>query len=97
MDRRQRQSGIRDRLKGDEITKTLFEDYIGISLRLKIKHPLVGKGYFRVWNDVLGRPREICGRIQECEQDYFARSWSHFTVKYDDMSHIHISEPTRPY
>jgi hypothetical protein len=73
-------------LKGDEITKTFFEEYIGISLRLKIKHPLVGKGYFRVWNDVLGRPQEICGCIKECEQDYFDRSWSHFTVKYDDMS-----------
>jgi hypothetical protein len=72
--------------KGDAITKTFFEEYIGISLRLNTKHPLVGKGYFRVWNDVLGRPQEIYGRIKECEQDYFDRTWLYFTVKYDDMS-----------
>jgi hypothetical protein len=73
-------------LKGDAITKTFFEEYIGISLRLKVKHPLVGMGYFRVWNDMLGRPQEICGLIKECEQDYFDRTVSHFTVEYDDMS-----------
>jgi hypothetical protein len=72
--------------KGNEIAETFYRDHIGISLRLKTEHPLVGKGYFREWNDVLGRHQEIYGRIKECEQDYFERAWSYFTVKYDDIS-----------
>jgi hypothetical protein len=70
-------------MKGDEIAKTFYEEHIGISVRLKTKHPLVGKGYFREWSDMHGRPQEICGCIVECEQDYFDRAWSYFTVKYD--------------
>lgn len=72
--------------KSDAIAKAFYEEHIGISVRLEIEHPLVGKGYFRVWNDMLGRPQEICGRIEECQQDYFDRDLSHFTVKYDDAS-----------
>jgi hypothetical protein len=69
-----------------EIAKTFYEDHIGISVRLRKEHSLVGKGYFREWNDMLGRPQEIYGRIEKCEQDFFDRTWSYFTVKYDDMS-----------
>jgi hypothetical protein len=69
-----------------EIAKTFYEDHIGIRVRLNRVHPLVGKGYFREWNDMLGRPREIYGRIEQCEQDYFDRASSYFTVKYDNSS-----------
>jgi hypothetical protein len=44
------------------------------------------QGYAREWIDVRGRPKYTFGRIEECEQDYFDRDCSYFTVKYDVLS-----------
>ena len=72
----------------DAVVKTVrgfYEDHLGIALRCRHDHVLVGLPYYTEWIDVKGERREIYGKITECWSDQFKLGDNlTFTIQYDE-------------
>jgi len=69
----------------DEVLKYFYEDHLGILLRRRRKHILVGRSYYMEWIDAVGRRREIYGSISDCWDSLLEGDDKlTFTVRYDE-------------
>jgi len=76
---------------GKEYARPFYEKQLGLKLRCKVKHELIGKSFCEQWIDVNGEKKMLFGTITECEHCYFHKSTRFFTVEYNQGSHMLVT------